>query len=100
VKATPRLVGAGEVYDEFVEMVELVLELEHPRDGDIASRRTQFDACRRTVEDRIAEVGGEIIAAAWINSTLVVRVPETAAPLLGSIPNVKRVDRPHRLTRD
>ena len=98
--ATPRLLERREVYDGFVDMVDLVIELEHPREGDVASRRTRFDEQRRAIEARITALDGEVVGGAWINSTLLVRVPANVVDALSEIDGVERVDVPHKIRRD
>ena len=89
-----------EVYDDFVEMREVVVELEHPREGDVATRRARFDEQCRLLAPHIAALGGEIVNQAWINSTVLVRLPGDALRELEKVAGVQRVDTPHRITRE
>lgn len=89
-----------EVYDDSVEMREVVVELQHPREGDVATRRAQFDDRCRDLEDRIRALGGEIVGKAWINSTLLVRIPSHAVHDLENVEGVERIDVPHKITRE
>lgn len=81
-------------------MVDLVLELEHPKEGSIATRRYQFAERCHEIEERIAALSGEVVGRAWINSTMLVRVPADAVSELEGIDGVQRVDTPHKIERD
>jgi hypothetical protein len=89
-----------EVYDGFVEMVEVVVELEHPREGDMKTRRSHFDDRCRDLEQHISRLGGEVVGKAWINSTLLVRVPQDAVSGIADREEVVRVETPHRIERE
>ena len=81
------------------ELVDVVVELEHPAEGNVAARRSAFASRSQAVEERIEAAHGEVVGRAWINSTLVVRVPACAVADVAGADGVVRVDVPHEITR-
>jgi hypothetical protein len=69
--------------------------------GDlIATRQQQFLETVAPVERQIHSIGGEVIAHAWVNQTLRVRVPAGNIDQLTESDCVASVDAPARLTRE
>ena len=86
--------------------VELVVSLPHPaavdgasRQEQIAARQSRFGEAAREVEARVAALGGEVLARAWVNSTLKVRVPAGCVNELREAAGVVALDVVGSLTR-
>lgn len=102
VKATPRLAahlaaGAGPDVEVVVELRPLPPPASGTRQERIAAGRAAFDAELAPVAARVAQVGGEVLDAAWLNQTLRVRLPAGAVPELAAVAEVTRIDLPRPL---
>ena len=70
------------------------------RGEQIATRRRQFLETVAPVERQIHSIGGEVIDHAWVNQTLLVRVPAGSVDQLTESDCVASVDAPARLRRE
>lgn len=87
-------------------MLDVVLELESPEEAPetqmpqrdrIALRRERFSQHAAPIQDKIQQVGGEVLGSAWINHTIRARVPANGISHLTELKSVERVDLPHAL---
>ena len=88
------------------EMLDVVLELESPEEAPeaqmtqrekIALRRERFSQHAAPIEDKIQQVGGEVLGSAWINHTIRARIPADGVSHLTELKSVERVDVPRAL---
>ena len=86
--------------------VELIVELQPipptqigagAREEYIATLREAFEREAAPVEAAIQEAGGEVLAGAWLNQTLKVRVPAEKVADLAAIDEVVLLDLPRVL---
>ena len=84
--------------------VDVVLELESPPEMSdsgksqqerIAIRKETFSQKIAVIQDKIQQVGGQVLGSAWINQTIRARVPADGLPHLADLKSVERVDVPH-----
>jgi|SRR3954468_11341966 hypothetical protein len=64
---------------------------------DVASARAAFERVAGPLADRIEELGGKVVASAWINHTLKASVPAGRLEHLASLDAVAAIDVLHRL---
>jgi hypothetical protein len=62
--------------------------------------RKQFHDITASVEERINELGGEVIEHAWINKTLRARMPAGKVGQIEDADGVAGLDLPEHITRD
>ena len=89
------------------DYLEVVVELraedvpaqESPRSRqeEISSRKQAFGAEAIPVEDTIQRAGGEVVERAWINQTVLARVPARGVDELSELDGVAAIDVPRRL---
>ena len=89
------------------DVLDVVLEL-HPQPGPaaaapqsrserIAVRKETFSHDVAPVEEAIHESGGEVVDRAWINQTVLARVPAQAVEQLSELEKVAALDVPRTL---
>ncbi|MDQ3740517.1 MAG: hypothetical protein M3320_10070 [Actinomycetota bacterium] len=84
------------------ELLDVVVELEQDAAAQTSMPEAQrsFSARAEPVESAIAEAGGEVVDAAWINSTLRARVPAKKLRDVTSVDHVTAVDLPRAIEPD
>jgi hypothetical protein len=92
------------------EVLDVVLELRQQDDSvadaprsqkeRIARRKEAFSDDVAPVEEAVEEVGGEVLARAWINQTVRARVPAHGVERLSELDKVQTLDVPRRLEAD
>ena len=92
-----RLAEAG---DE--AFLDVVVELEHDTApaGSMPEAKRAFVERVRPIESVINDAGGEVLGAAWINSTVRARVPAAHLQRLTGLDSVAGVGVPRRLKLD
>ena len=91
-------------------LVDVILEIdpgeslsfapETPRQSRIAAGRQQFLEVVEPVQQRILQLGGEVLDHGWLNHTLRARVPAGTIRQLAEADCVTSVDVPARLSRE
>ncbi len=105
-KVTPQLAEhvAARNDDERVEVVVELHPLSVPADGSRTERVTAmkqaFEQSATGLSRTIAELGGEVVDAAWINQTVHTRVPKRALEGLEADERVVALDAPRTITPD
>ncbi len=89
------------------DVLDIVLELDpkpepevatpQSRSEQIALRKEKFSRDVVPVEETIREVGGEVVDRAWINQTVLARVPARGVEELSEIDKVAALDVPRTL---
>jgi hypothetical protein len=83
------------------EHVDVIVELDHDEDAaSVPALQASFAERAAPVEAAVADLGGEVVDRAWINSTLRVKIPADALPKLSAVPGVTALDAPRPLTED
>jgi hypothetical protein len=70
------------------------------RSEQIALRKEAFSRDVAPVEETVREVGGEVVDRAWINQTVLARVPARGVEQLSELNKVAVLDVPHTLEPD
>lgn len=70
------------------------------REEQISARKEAFTKSAEEVEAVVRDVGGEVTARAWINSTLRSRVPARGVERISALDRVARLDVPHSIVED
>jgi hypothetical protein len=105
-KITPALADtvADQRDDDLVEIVVELAAAAPPVTGTRAARveamKSGFAAEAAPVEEAIRRAGGEVVSRAWLNQTMVARVPCGALDDVCRLGEVRRLDRPRRLEPD
>ena len=91
-------------------LVEVILEIRNSepisfapdasRQSRIAAGRQQFLDAVEPVQDRIRQLGGQVLDQGWLNHTLRARVPARTVGQLAEAECVTSVDVPARLSRE
>jgi hypothetical protein len=90
--AEVRDADASRVLDVIVELVDGQQKV-----SSIAAAKERFSVVAKPVAEAISDSGGEVIGDAWLNHTLLARVPAGAVPLIAQLDGVAQVDLPHYL---
>lgn len=109
-KASRRLADLAASLSSEIEMIDVVVELDHKsidnlkrldlyksRNEQIASRKESFARTSSPVEDVISEVGGEVIAKAWLNYTLRAKLPAKGLQRISELDEVDALDSPQEI---
>jgi len=87
------------------EMLEIVLELQPiplPREGSRAERiawlRAAFEREAEPVAAAIRAASGEVLGLAWVNQTILARVPARRVARLAELDQISVADLPRTLT--
>ena len=90
--------------------IDVVVELDTAPESttkDLRSRIERIDALKKhfsqnltPVVEAIQKAGGEVIESAWLNSTVLARVPTESIPLLAKHDKITKLDVPHPITPD
>jgi hypothetical protein len=92
------------------DVVEVVVELAMPAGGEraaaqpggdraarVAAARSGFERESAPVEAAIRRAGGEVVSRAWLNQTVLARLPRRALDAVCGLRQVRRLDRTHRI---
>jgi hypothetical protein len=81
------------------DLLDVIVELDQDpaSAGSMDEARQSFDRLKAPVGKTIADLGGTVTDAAWINSTLRARVPAKSVTPIGELASVRAVDVPHKL---
>jgi hypothetical protein len=89
-------------------MIDLVVELDaaselttkevHSRIDRIKALKEHFSQNLTPVAEAIQQAGGAVIESAWLNSTVLARVPTNSIPALAAHEKIMRLDVPHPVT--
>ena len=84
------------------KLLDVVVELdgEVASASDITQAKAAFSRVAGPVTDLISSLGGEVVEGAWINHTLLARLPAARIPELARLDHVTVVDVPHALRPD
>ncbi|WP_405064995.1 hypothetical protein OG558_23875 [Kribbella sp. NBC_01510] len=102
-KVSPRLraklddADSGQAVEVVVALAPPVLPDEGSRGQKIAAAKQRFEREVASVSERIASAGGEIIDAAWINSTIHTRLRAEQVDDLAADEHVVTMDLPTKL---
>jgi len=91
-------------------IIDVVVELDTAPESmtkDLHSRTERIDALKKhfsqnltPVVEAIQKAGGEVIESAWLNSTVLARVPTDSIPVLAEHHKITKLDVPHPITSD
>jgi predicted aminopeptidase len=92
------------------DRIEVVLELTAPEEALLvgprgraerrAAKKASFERSASDLERTIHQVGGRVVARAWLNHTVQVQLPAHALADLTALALVRSVDLPHTMTRE
>jgi len=91
---------ADDVLDVVLELnpqAESAAATPRSRSEEIAFRKETFSHDVAPIEEAINESGGEVVSQAWINQTVLARVPARGVEQLSELDNVAVLDVPHTL---
>lgn len=93
------LAGAADdaMVDVVVELVPEAAPAGPSRAERMAALQSGFASEAAPVEDAIRRAGGEVVGRAWLNQTLLARVPAPAVDAVCRLRQVRRMDRARRL---
>ncbi len=83
--------------------VDVVVELKtEPSNADaqMAELRGSFAKLAEPIKSRITSMGGVVTGEAWLNGTLLARLPQKAMAEISMEADVAHVDLPHPLVRE
>lgn len=94
------------------DLLDVIVELEHEtsinsarsnsksRSEQINERKASFARISSPVENVINEVGGKVLEKAWINNTLLAKLPAAGLKTVSELKEVEILDAPHSLESD